>query len=218
MKHLFELSADDLNQLFSNVKMEIQRRTHMDLHGYDPANSIWSNEMGKRAASIAVAGNHTILFFGPKNSGKTMLRAMCHELGLSTTFESRTCPCGEHNNHNTTCLCTVDQITETMSKMPEVDIYIEVSRPREREINQRGTSLEDIRKRLKDVFEHKSIKLDEHGETFLKYGKKELGIDPNEENRIIAVARTIANLEDSRLITAGHVAEAINYRRPRLIK
>lgn len=217
MKDLFQLSADDLNLLYSNVRQEIHRRTDMEFQGCDPATSIWANEMGKRAASVAIAGNHTILFFGPKNSGKTMLRALCHELGLSTTFESRTCPCGEHNNYNTPCPCTVDQITETMSKMPKADIYIEVCRPREREINQRGTSLEDIRKRLKDIAKHKSLKLDEHAEVLLKHAKRELGIDPEEDNRIIAVARTIANMEDSKPITAGHMAEAINYRRPRLI-
>lgn len=216
MTDYFKMDQQDLTNLFLDVKRVLEQREKVELNG-DLASSIWGNEMGKRAASIAVAGGHTILFFGPTNSGKTMLRSLCNQLGLSPTFESNTCPCGNHNDPFAICNCTTEQVNEIIQRFPKVDIYIEVCRPREREIGQKGTSLQDMKKRLETVKKYPSMKLDEFGTGLMSAAIKQLVLDIPEQDRILAVARTIANLDDSKFITAAHIAEAVNYRRPRLL-
>jgi len=57
-----------------------------------------------------------------------------------------------------------------------------------------------------------SKELDENCRNLLKASAAELGLDVDAQNRIIAVARTIANLERAEQIWPSHICEAINYR------
>ena len=59
---------------------------------------------------------------------------------------------------------------------------------------------------------HTDLTLDEHSANLLKCACVELGIDPDARARIIAIARTIANLDNSERIGPSHTCEAINYR------
>ena len=88
---------------------------------------IHGNEMAKRALVVAAAGNHSILFHGPPNCGKTMLRAVALELGLGNTFEARPCPRGYWNDLRRSCDCTDGRIEKHRRKFPTVDITIEVA-------------------------------------------------------------------------------------------
>ncbi len=56
------------------------------------------------------------------------------------------------------------------------------------------------------------LALEEHSANLLRCACVELAIDPDARERIIAVARTIANLDRSQRIGVPHVCEAINYR------
>ncbi len=55
-------------------------------------------------------------------------------------------------------------------------------------------------------------KLDAEGETLMRQAFDALGLTARSYDRILKVARTIADLEGSEQITASHVAEAIQYR------
>lgn len=211
-----ELTDKKLSELFQSVTNELRRRAQINVNGYDVANMIWANEMAKRAATVAITGGHSILFFGTMNSGKTMLRALCLELGLANTFEARSCVCGNYGDYTTPCTCTVKQIAKTVKQFPVAEINIEVQRPRDREINQRGTSLEQIRQTISMAAKYQDEKLDETSLTLLKCAAREIGLDPAAQATSIRIARTIANLDGSRIITASHIAEAINYRPPRV--
>ena len=59
---------------------------------------------------------------------------------------------------------------------------------------------------------HTDLTLDQDSANLLKCACVELGIDPDARNRIIAIARTIANLDWSERIGPSHTCEAINYR------
>ena len=59
---------------------------------------------------------------------------------------------------------------------------------------------------------HTDLTLDQDSTNLLKCACVEYGIDPDARNRIIAIARTIANLDRSERIEPRHVCEAINYR------
>ncbi len=54
--------------------------------------------------------------------------------------------------------------------------------------------------------------LDEEGKQLLKTAMDELGLSAQAHDRILRVARTIADLEGGESIKAAHVVEAISYR------
>ena len=54
--------------------------------------------------------------------------------------------------------------------------------------------------------------LDEEGYTLLKQAFDAYGLTARSYDRILKVARTIADLEESNNITADHIAEAVQYR------
>jgi magnesium chelatase family protein len=55
-------------------------------------------------------------------------------------------------------------------------------------------------------------KLDDAGHNLMKGAMAELGLSARAHDKILRVARTIADLEGSERIESGHVSEAINYR------
>ena len=87
--NLLILTDSKLVALHCQAANEIARRAKAATIGHDAASIICGNECAKRALLVAAAGNHSILFTGPPNCGKTMLRAVALELGLGNTFEAR---------------------------------------------------------------------------------------------------------------------------------
>jgi magnesium chelatase family protein len=56
-------------------------------------------------------------------------------------------------------------------------------------------------------------KLDSAGETILKQAMSEMGLSARAHDKVLRVARTIADMEGEQSIQAHHVAEAVQYRR-----
>src|SRR5260370_853144 len=54
--------------------------------------------------------------------------------------------------------------------------------------------------------------LDEEGKSLLESAMENLGLSARAHDRILRMARTIADLEGTENLKAGHVSEAINYR------
>jgi magnesium chelatase family protein len=166
---------------------------------------------------VACAGNHSILFVGPPNSGKSMFRAAAiHHIG-PVTFEARPCPCGFIGSAMTACNCTSAQVARHRAKLPVADITIEIVPPAERDLQGRpGTCSADISRALADVATFTSLDLCETCRNLLKAACAELNIDAAARERILAVARTIANMDRSETIKPSHLCEAINYRAMRV--
>ena len=59
----------------------------------------------------------------------------------------------------------------------------------------------------------KHCKLDDAGELLLKQAMTELGLSARAHDKILRLARTIADLAELEAVAADHVAEAIQYRR-----
>ena len=58
----------------------------------------------------------------------------------------------------------------------------------------------------------KYCKLDGPGESLLKSAMEEMGLSARAHDKILRVARTIADLDQSETMSSNHLNEAINYR------
>jgi predicted ATPase with chaperone activity len=210
--NILTLTDTKLAALHRQAINEIARRTKAATNGHDAATLVHGNEMAKRALVVAAAGNHSILFVGPPNCGETMLRATALELGLGTTFEARPCPCGYRNDPRLACECSYKQIERHLRTLPVADISIEVMCPPEREMRSSGTGLAEMRQQIETKTAFESLELGDDSRNLLKAAMAELAFDTDVRNRILAVARTIANLDRCERIEARHLCEAINYR------
>lgn len=210
--NLLTLTDSTLAALHRQATNEIARRAKAATNGHDAASIIHGNEMAKRALVVATAGNHSILFLGPPNCGKTMLRAVALELGLGSTFEARPCPCGYRSDPRRACRCSCRQIEGHLRKLPATDISVEVVSPPEREMRTPGTTLAEMRRQIEAKSDFQSLELDENSRNLLKAAVAEMGLDTDVRNRVLVVARTIANLDRCEHIESRHLCEAINYR------
>ncbi len=210
--NIIALTDTRLASLHRQVTNEIERRTKIAANGHDPAAIIYGNELAKRALVVAAAGKHSLLLVGPPNCGKSMLRAVALELGLSQTFEACPCRCGNRNLPDAACRCTVRQIERHLFKLPVADITVEMVRPLDREMRSPGTTLAEMRRQIEAKADFSSLDLDEMAGTLLRAAVRELGIDPDAQKRVLCVARTIASLDGRQPIEACHLSEAINYR------
>lgn len=151
------------------------------------------------------------------------------------------CPCGFFTDPKRECHCTPHQIQSYLSKisgplLDRIDIHLEVPRLKYEHLTdkRRGESSAKIRERVdaakaiqkeryKDdnvIFnahlESKEIEkycvLDKEAEELLKLAILELGISARAYDKILKVARTIADLDAKSIIEAHHISEAISYR------
>ncbi len=151
------------------------------------------------------------------------------------------CPCGYHGSSVKECTCTLEQIKRYQKKisgplLDRIDIQIEVPAVNYDEISslERSESSSDIRKRVmrcrelqKKRYEGEGIltnaeltaplvkkycPLTPDAEAMLKQAFSVLGLTARGYDKIIKVARTIADLEESEQIEMNHLAEAISYR------
>lgn len=152
------------------------------------------------------------------------------------------CQCGHYGDANKECTCNQYQITKYRSKisgplMDRIDIQIEVPALKIDEITADKTSVEtsnEIKQRVikarniqyerfkdKNIYCNaqmgpKEIKkycvLDDKAKDLLKNAIEKLGFSARAYDRILKVARTIADLAQSKTITSTHIAEAIKYR------
>ncbi|HLB86917.1 MAG TPA: hypothetical protein VJK29_04620 [Terriglobales bacterium] len=58
----------------------------------------------------------------------------------------------------------------------------------------------------------KRCALDDAGERTLEMAVRKMGLSARAHDRILKVARTIADLDESEAVSAKHVAEAVQYR------
>jgi len=152
------------------------------------------------------------------------------------------CPCGYHHHPTHACVCTPSQIQRYMNKisgplMDRIDIQVEVEAVGIDEMTNlpKGEPSESIRERVikarhiqEERFrEHKLIHcnaqmttslmqkyapLDAECTSVLRDAMKRLNLSARAYDRIVKVARTIADLEGSENIKRYHIAEAVGYR------
>lgn len=152
------------------------------------------------------------------------------------------CPCGYYNHPKVACTCPPGAVKKYMNKvsgplLDRIDIHIEVAPLSNEELMSAspGESSTAIRERVVAAraiqtarfAEHPGIHcnaqmntklfqrycaLDSHCQQIMSLAMDRLGLSARAYDRILKVARTIADLEGVSSITQDHLAEAITYR------
>ena len=151
------------------------------------------------------------------------------------------CPCGYLTDPRRACRCTPPQIERYMAKvsgplLDRIDIHIEVPAV---EYDQLSSVSEGVTSRsMRELVEHarglqrerfngqqtrfnaqmtsrqtrQFCRLDSEGRDRLRRSLEQLGLSARAYDKILRLARTIADVEEEPEVLPAHVSEAINYR------
>lgn len=152
------------------------------------------------------------------------------------------CPCGYYNHPEVECSCGPGIVQKYLNRisgplMDRIDLHVEVTpvpfrdlsemQPGEKSavVRERVVKAREIQeKRYQDCMgvhcnaqmssrmQREFCRLDSAGSAILKTAMERLGLSARAYDRILKVARTIADLDGSENIRTEHMAEAINYR------
>jgi len=180
--------------------------------------------VAKRALEIAAAGNHSILLVGPRAVGKASLKQGAElELGLNGVIVCDSCACGNHTAVRAACICNAIRLERWQRRLRtiarEVDIQVECAEVPYKEMASPYTEdhtgyRADRIKRAREftAANARDYSLDDVGERTREMIARRLGFGVGEMQRMMSVARTIADLDQSAQIKAKHLAEACQYR------
>jgi len=175
-------------------------------------------EHAKRALEVALAGNHSIRFTGSYTSQAGSFAKLARELGL-VARSTGPCPCGNYGHPVKECTCSTQTVGkfQAREKIKPFDIEIEVWGDDEHKIlawlqGKRGETNEAILTRVQGASDFDDLTLGETSLSLLRAAIRQLSMDFPTVARILAVARTIANLAHAEQIQTVHLAEAIQYR------
>tara|TARA_B110000459_G_scaffold188373_1_gene221543 strand:- start:7110 stop:8648 length:1539 start_codon:yes stop_codon:yes gene_type:complete len=152
------------------------------------------------------------------------------------------CPCGYYNHPDKACVCSPGVVQKYLNKisgplLDRIDLHVEVTPVSFNELSaiSLGESSNEIRERViaarkiqEDRFEKNNgvhanaqisskilkeiCEINQNGKDLLKKAMDKLRLSARAYDRILKVARTIADLEKSENIQTNHLAEAIQYR------
>ena len=151
------------------------------------------------------------------------------------------CPCGFYGSKEKECTCSEQSISKYIGRisgplLDRIDIQVEVTPVKYQNLDKEENteSSEEIKQRVnkarklqQERYEKDNIysnsqltpkltqkycKLDKEGKKLLELAFNKMGLSARAYGRILKVARTIADLEESENIASNHVAEAIQYR------
>ena len=157
------------------------------------------------------------------------------------------CKCGWYGHPSGRCTCSENQVEQYMRRisgplLDRIDMYIEVPsveyeamRRREQPessavIRQRVNAAREVQKQrfagtevscnayMTPAMIGRYCRLDDAGEKLMQGAFDRLGLTGRSHDRILRMARTIADLEGAGAIEAPHLAEAIQYRSSSILK
>jgi magnesium chelatase family protein len=161
---------------------------------------------------------------------------LCFPANFMLVAAMNPCQCGFYGDTTRECRCTPGMIQRYLGKisgplLDRIDIHLEVPAVPYKEMRGNGASQSsaDIRavvERTRAIQRARGFynahlptrhirslcTLDDAGERTLEMAVRRMGLSARAHDRILKLARTIADLGESKMISAKHVAEAVQYR------
>ncbi|MDQ2840221.1 MAG: YifB family Mg chelatase-like AAA ATPase [Acidobacteriota bacterium] len=146
------------------------------------------------------------------------------------------CPCGFYGDNTRECRCTPGIIQRYLAKvsgplLDRIDLHIEVPAVPYKELRSKtdGVSSAEIRERVEAARETQRLRgfynaqiphsqlrtlcaLDESGERTLEMAVRRMNLSARAHDRMLRVARTVADLDRAEHVSAKHLAEAVQFR------
>jgi magnesium chelatase family protein len=169
------------------------------------------------------------------------ITSLTYPASLMLVAAMNPCKCGFHGDPLHQCMCTPHQIQSYRSRvsgplMDRIDIHIEVPAIKFNEIASdtlaepsasirervtRARAVQQARFRADGIYANAHMKprhirrycrIGEDSQSLMQRAMERLGLSARAYNRILKVARTIADLEGSENVASHHISEAIQYR------
>ena len=174
-----------------------------------------------------------------EDSSVTIARAsmtLCFPASVMLVAAMNPCPCGFYGDPSRECRCTPTIIQRYLGKisgplLDRIDIQIEVPAVPYKELRstaatETSASMRDRVERAREIqrargyinsrmparMVRKQCVLDDSGERTLEMAMRRMSLSARAHDRILKVARTVADLDDSVPVNSRHIAEAIQYR------
>lgn len=147
------------------------------------------------------------------------------------------CPCGYAFNQDSRCQCSADAIKRYQNRisgplLDRIDLHIDVPPLKAQELQDHKPceNSEIIRARVIAAFDlqidrqgglnqslspkqlEKYAVLDDASKNMIEIAQQRLNLSARAYHRVLRVARTIADLEQSEMIQSKHLTEALSYR------
>ncbi len=149
------------------------------------------------------------------------------------------CPCGHHGDLTRRCRCTTNELLTYRRRisgplLDRIDLHVDVPavppaalgatgggpfsaevRARVARVRARSAARDPkgrLNARLRGALFRRHCAIDATGRRLLTATMEKLGLSARAHDKVLRVARTIADLEEAEAIGADHVAEAIQYR------
>ncbi|OGZ31766.1 MAG: magnesium chelatase [Candidatus Niyogibacteria bacterium RIFCSPLOWO2_12_FULL_41_13] len=151
------------------------------------------------------------------------------------------CPCGNLGSKNKSCLCPASAIFKYQRKISgpiadRLDLFVEVGRIEHEELSKKNSAPTSAEKQKlilkarevqKERFKNRKIltnaemssrdleqfvPLDRDSQRALNLAASRMDLSARAYHRVIKIARTIADLENSESVRENHIAEALQYR------
>jgi len=162
--------------------------------------------------------------------------SICFPCTFTLVSAMNPCMCGMNGDSTRECRCTPAMIQRYLGKisgplLDRIDTHVEVPAVPYKELRGNGASESsaDTRARVDRArvvqqtrgyynsaipsrMIRKHCALDEAGERTLEMAVRRMGLSARAHDRILKVARTVADLDESPKVTSKHLAEAVQYR------
>jgi len=177
----------------------------------------------------------------PLESGQVVISRAARQVTFPARFQlvaaMNPCPCGYLGDAGGRCRCSVEQVSRYRGRLSgplldRIDLHIEVPALPAKDLQkgQTGESSQIVRERVlqarkRQLDRQQSLNqalgtkmlegvcaLDEKSQDFLEAAMTKLRLSARAFHRVLRVARTIADLDDSSHVSLKHLSEALGYR------
>lgn len=171
-----------------------------------------------RALEIAAAGGHTLQVIGHPDGGRETLEEIAGAYGINARW-TLPCPCGSLGDYATACCCSAKLVERWRRRIPITEMTVEGVRPNEASLKSRARWPSDGMERamaraavVRAVARRAFPPINDSAGKLLADAVSGIPLGQDARDTVVRVAETISLLAGAKVLSASHVAEAVQYR------